>query len=188
MRPLNLKLADVGQTASPRVPSVAVSQPLEFVGYLARKHAIAGNLLSNLTAPDRPGREKRLRDLWEVTDLSAEDFANEVAHFYKLPRIDLPQLIAATSLANRFSHRFLREVTVFPCQLEEGGPNILVMADPTDAATVRAAELCLGGPVNLAIASFDDIATVLAEQLGNETLPIPEQDEWKCNPSEHRYR
>ena len=50
------------------------------------------------------------------------------------------------------------------------------MADPTDAATVRAAELCLGGPVNLAIASFDDIAAVLAEQLGNETLPIPEQD------------
>ena len=90
----HLKLADVGQTASPRVPSVAVSQPLEFVGYLARKHAIAGNLLSNLTAPDRPGREKRLRDLWEVTDLSAEDFANEIAHFYKLPRIDLPQLIA----------------------------------------------------------------------------------------------
>jgi len=176
VRPLNLKLADVGQSAPPRVPSVAVSQPLEFVSYLARKHAIAGNLLSNLTTPDRPGREKRLRDLWEVTDLSAEDFANEIAQFYKLTRLDLPQLIGATSLASRFSHRFLREMTVFPCQLDEGGPNVLVMADPTDAATVRAAELCLGGPVELAIASFDDIATVLAEQLGIETPPAPQDD------------
>jgi len=158
------------------MPSVAVSQPLEFVSYLARKHAIAGNLLSNLTAPDRPGREKRLRDLWEVTDLSAEDFANEIAQFYKLTRLDLPQLIGATSLASRFSHRFLREMTVFPCQLDEGSPNVLVMADPTDAATIRAAELCLGGPVELAIASFDDIATVLAEQLGIETPPAPQDD------------
>ena len=114
MRPQNLKLADVGQSTPPRVPNVAVSQPLEFVGHLARKHAINGNLLSNLTGADRPGREKKLRDLWEVTELSADDFANEVAHFYKLPRLDLPQLIAATSLANRFSHRFLREMTVFP--------------------------------------------------------------------------
>jgi general secretion pathway protein E len=53
----------------------------------------------------------------------------------------------------------------------------LVVADPTDAASVRAAELCLGGPVTLAIASFEDIATVLAEQLGNEILPAPAQDD-----------
>ena len=177
MRPQNLKLADIGQSAPPRVSNVAVSQPLEFVGHLARKHAINGNLLSNLTGSDRPGREKRLRDLWEVTELSADDFANEVANFYKLPRLDLPQLIAATSLANRFSHRFLREMTVFPCQREDGGPLVLVVADPTDAASVRAAELCLGGPVTLAIASFEDIATVLAEQLGNEILPAPAQDD-----------
>jgi general secretion pathway protein E len=177
VRPQNLKLADIGQSAPPRVSNVAVSQPLEFVGHLARKHAINGNLLSNLTGADRPGREKKLRDLWEVTELSADDFANEVAHFYKLPRLDLPQLIAATSLANRFSHRFLREMTVFPCQREEGGPLVLVVADPTDAASVRAAELCLGGPVTLAIASFEDIATVLAEQLGNEILPAPAQDD-----------
>jgi len=177
VRPQNLKLADIGQSAPPRVSNVAVSQPLEFVGHLARKHAINGNLLSNLTGSDRPGREKKLRDLWEVTELSADDFANEVANFYKLPRLDLPQLIAATSLANRFSHRFLREMTVFPCQREEGGPLVLVVADPTDAASVRAAELCLGGPVTLAIASFEDIATVLAEQLGNEILPAPAQDD-----------
>ena len=48
-------------------------------------------------------------------------FADEVAQFYKLPRLDLPQLLAASSLAGQFSHRFLREMAVFPCQLEEGG-------------------------------------------------------------------
>ena len=55
------------------------------------------------------------------------------------------------------------------------GANILVMADPTDAATVRAAELCLGGLVNLAIASFDDIATVLAERRQGRAA-VPEDE------------
>ena len=37
-------------------------------------------------------------------------------------------------LPGQFSHRFLREMAVFPCQLEAGGVNTLVVADPTDAA------------------------------------------------------
>jgi general secretion pathway protein E len=183
VRPLNVKLATVAQSAPPsaRISAgparITAGQSLEFMGYLARKHAITGDLLAKLTSTNRPGREKRLRDLWDLTDLSADAFADEVAHFFKLPRLDLPQLLAAASLTGPFSHRFLREMTVFPCQLKDSRANTLVTADPTDAASIRAAELTLGGPVLLAIASFEDIATALTERLGEDALVTPEREE-----------
>jgi general secretion pathway protein E len=186
LRSINVKLAPVGQSTPPSVriaarPSRAAGQSLEFMGHLARKHAVTGDLLAKLTSA-RPGKERRLRDLWELTDLSADDFADEVAHFFKLPRLNLPQLLKASSLAAAFSHRFLREMTVFPCQLTEGGAKTLVVADPTDAASVRAAELSLGGPVAVAVASFEDIATALAERLGEDALAAPERDD--ANPAQ----
>ena len=184
MRPFNLKLVQTTQTAapttalpalqsSPIAQSAPATQTLEFMAHLARKHAIAGNPLANFAAADRPGKEKKLRDLWELTDLSADDFADEVAHFYKLPRLDLPQLLAATSQTGPFSHRFLTEMTVFPCHIAAGSGNTLVVADPSDAATIRAAEFTLGGPVTLAVASFEDIATALTRQLGEDVLTAP---------------
>src|SRR3972149_3615945 len=99
---------------------------LEFAGYLARKHSITGDLISK-SVPNHPGKEKKLRDLWELTDLSANDFADEIAQFHKLPRADLPQLLAASSLTEQFSHRFLRETMVFPCRVQEGTGNTLVV-------------------------------------------------------------
>ena len=80
----------------------------EFVEYLSSRHFNASNLLSKLSASGRRNGEKTLRDLWEVSDLSANDFATEVASFYSLPRTTLPQLIAATALTAKFSRRFLR--------------------------------------------------------------------------------
>ena len=181
MSPLNAKLAGISE--DPRRATSSVDQPrpadqaLEFVAHLARRHAITGDLLARFTAATRPRRDKKLRDLWELTDLPADEFADAVANFYKLPRLDLPQLLAASSLAGQFSQRFLREMAVFPCQLEAGDVHTLVVADPTDAASVRAAELTLGGRVALAVASFEDIATALAEQLGDDTLAGPERAE-----------
>jgi general secretion pathway protein E len=178
VRPLNVKLAGVSQ--DPPAAKTVVDQPrpadqtLEFVAYLARRDAITGDLLAKFTAAARPRREKTLRNLWELTDLPGDEFADAVAHFYKLPRIGLPQLLAASSLVASFSQRFLREMTLFPCLLEGSGARTLVVADPTDAASVRATELSLGGPVSLAVASFEDIATALAERLGEETLSAPE--------------
>ena len=169
----NVKLVQIRQSAPART-IVPAGQSLEFMGYLARKHSITGDLLSKFASAGRPGKERKLRDLWELTDLPANDFADEVAHFYKLPRLDLPQLLAASSLAKPFSHRFLREMTVFPCRLKEGGGSTLIVADPSDAATIRAAELTLGGPVELAVASFEDIATALSERLGEDELAVPE--------------
>ena len=84
MRPLNVKSVSVSPGVSAGVQSPSVGGLLEFVGYLARRHAITGDLLSKFSATNRPNREKKLRDLWDLTELPAEEFTDEVARFYKL--------------------------------------------------------------------------------------------------------
>jgi general secretion pathway protein E len=172
---VNTGLAQLSQPAPVRPPS-AVEGWLEFASYLIRKFSINGDLLSKLGARDQPPRDKRLRDLWELTELSASEFADEVARFYKLPRATLPQLLAATPLSARFSRRFLRESIVYPCQTEEH-VNALIVADPSDSAAIHAAEIVLGGPVTIRVASFDDIATALSEGIGEEDPYEPESGE-----------
>ena len=147
----------------------------EFAQHLLNKYSIAGELLSRLNAPDARGKERRLRDLWDVSELSANDFADEVALFYDLPRVALPQLVTARSVADRFSRRFLRETLVFPYDAGEQGYRLAV-ADPTDAAVIRAAEIVLGGRVEIDVASFEDIATVLSERGGTEATASDEAE------------
>ncbi|MFS8039328.1 GspE/PulE family protein [Xanthobacter sp. AM11] len=108
-----------------------------------------------------------LRKVWEGSELTAGDFADQVAHFYRLPRVALPELMAAPPLVSHFSPRFLREVTMLPFRAADGRPRLAV-GDPTDATVVRAAEIVLGEGVSLAVASFEDIATALAERLGQD--------------------
>src|SRR5215472_7915746 len=48
---------------------------------------------------------KPLQKLQQLTELSAHDFADEVARFFGWPRIALPELMRAPSLADRFSPR-----------------------------------------------------------------------------------
>src|ERR1044072_2334547 len=139
----------------------------EFVEYLSSRHFNAGNLLSKLNASGRRGGEKTLRDLWEVSDLSANDFASEVAAFYSLPRATLPQLIAATPLTAKFSRRFLRETLVFPYQHADGKPR-LVLADPNDVAAARAAEIVLGVPVEIEIGTSEAPANPSPKRRGEE--------------------
>lgn len=148
----------------------------EFVKYLTDRHFNAAGLLSKLNSASRRTGEKTLRDLWEASDLSANDFAEEVASFYRLPRIGLPQLIAAPTLAAKFSRRFLRETLVFPYSGADGACR-LVLADPTDIAAVRAAEIVLGRPVEIEIGSYEDIATVLAKRLGEDDEASPDNEE-----------
>jgi len=178
--PSNLKLAEVSHSAPARVKGpeghflVPAGRSLEFMACLARKNVVTGDVLSKFASADRPGQERKLRELWELTDLSADAFADEVTQFYKLPRLNLPQLLAASAQTGPFSHRFLNEMAVFPCQLAEGSGNTLVVADPSDAATIRAAEFTLGEPVALAVASFEEIATALTQRLGEDALTTPE--------------
>ncbi len=52
--------------------------------------------------------------LWEHTNLSATEFAEEAARFYGLERVSLQDMLSARPVVERFSQRFLREMTVFP--------------------------------------------------------------------------
>jgi len=141
----------------------------EFAKHLSGKNYIAADLILSASSLKSSTTEPTLRRLWELTDLSANDFADEVARFYRLPRLSLPQLIAASALTGRFSGRFLRETAVFPYQAPDGRFRLAV-ADPTDVAAVRAAEIVVGGPIEIDVASFEDIATALAERLGEDNV------------------
>src|SRR5215470_8213161 len=108
----NRKISDIEPSAPARGAHPA-GGCLEFASCLARKHAISGDILAGAGSADRSAATKRLRDLWELTDLSADIFADEVAGFFGLRRLNLPQLLAASPLAARFSRRFLHETAVF---------------------------------------------------------------------------
>ncbi len=115
------------------------------------------------------GNDERtsIRSIWEVSDLSADEIANTVSEYFSYPRVNLSELLTAASPADRFSSRFLRESMMFP--FDSGGGRIcLALADPTDSAAQRGAQLVLGGQLAVAIASFDDIAAVLTERLTAE--------------------
>ena len=102
--------------------------------------------------------------LWESTTLSAGEFADEAARFLGCERVTLQQMLAATSLVASFSQRFLRETLVFPYQSEDRGI-VLAVADPTDLAARRAAEIVLGPGLDIKIAAFDDLAIALDQRL-----------------------
>jgi general secretion pathway protein E len=105
-----------------------------------------------------------------MSELSANDFADELARFYSLRRVSLLQMMAATSLVSGFSRRFLRETMIFPYQGENGVAR-LALADPSDLAAVRAAEIALSRKVEIEVGSFEDIETVLGERLGQDESP-----------------
>src|SRR5947209_5465680 len=105
-----------------------------------------------------------LRELWEATDLSAAEFADEVSDYWGVGRLTLPQLLNSTPSLDGFSRRFLRESTIFPARAGTGGYRLAV-SDPSDTAAVRAAEIVFGAPVEVAVASFEDITTVLDQRV-----------------------
>jgi general secretion pathway protein E len=135
---------------------------VEFEHHLRQRAVLSGDPLS---AGDPP--ERSIRKLWERTDLSAGDFADELARFCKLPRAGLPELLAAAPALKHFSRRFLREMSIFPFQSLDGS-NALAVADPGDGAAIRATQLVLGNDVRLFVASFEDIAIALDRRLGDD--------------------
>jgi len=136
-----------------------------FGGYLRDRHPNVPAVTA--ASSDSEDGSHGLRRLWEQSDLPANEFADDVARFYKLPRIHLPQLMAATPLLGQFSRRFLRDMLAFPYR-SAAGEIRLAIADPNDTASVHAAEIVLGGSIPIDIASFEDIATALTERLGEE--------------------
>src|SRR2546421_143258 len=83
-------------------------------------------------------------------------FADEAARFFALDRVTLHDMLSAPSLGASFSPRFLREMLVFPYQSADGGA-VLAVADPTDTAARRAAEIVLRADVAIKVASAEDL-------------------------------
>jgi general secretion pathway protein E len=78
-------------------------------------------------------------------------------------------MLSATSAAESFSQRFLREMTIFPCRATGAG-TVLAVADPSDVAARRAAEIVLGAGVVIKVASFEDIAVALNHRFGSDEI------------------
>jgi general secretion pathway protein E len=145
--------------------------PEKFGAYLHEKYASGpeGRVLH--AGQSDASAIKALRELWESTDLSAADFADEVAQFWNLQRVGWQELLASDAQVEGFSRRFLREAMVFPFRSGDGGIKLAV-ADPLDTAAIRAAEMVFGDRVEIVIASFEDISTVLERLDGGEAAEV----------------
>jgi general secretion pathway protein E len=117
--------------------------------------------------------ESGLRKLWELSELSAGEFADEIASFYQLPRTTLQELVAAEPRLQKFSRRFLRDMAIFPYQ-DAGGEQSVAIADPSDSASIHAAAIVMGAAPSIRIASFEDIAAALDQRLGEDQVSVPE--------------
>jgi general secretion pathway protein E len=135
----------------------------DFFDRLAHKGVLVEGAAEQFGLAEARRTGRPLQKLWQLTETSGHEFADEVANFFGLPRVELAGLMSASALVEKFSQRFLRESCIFPCAGEAGGAR-LVLADPTDTAAIRAAEIVLG-PLQLTVASFEDIATVLTARL-----------------------
>ena len=134
-----------------------------FVEYLReRKHLTA--TAEHGEGAGQGGVDRRQAKLWELADLSANEFADEAARFYGLERVTLQDMMSAAPLAASFSARFLRETFVFPYRAADGGA-VLAVVDPTDQSAQRAAQIVLGGDVAIRVATSEDLAVVLDQRL-----------------------
>src|ERR1700736_1806185 len=135
-----------------------------FRQHLLEKYSLPARARARVESPVGSTLTRPLRELWEGTDLSAAEFADEVSDYFGVVGPTLPQFLAATPCLDGFSRRFLRESTIFPLRAANGGYRIAV-ADPSDTAAVRAAEIVFGEPVEVAVGSFEDITTVLDQRI-----------------------
>jgi general secretion pathway protein E len=114
-----------------------------------------------------PSSRLSLRAVFEASDLSAQDFADEVAVALGLGRATLAEMTTAASLGQGFSERFLRESAIFPYHGADGRICV-AMADPGDIESLRAAEIALDTKPQVVVASFEDIASALDARPGDE--------------------
>ena len=105
-------------------------ESLQFVEYLRHNDHLT-KTVSNGERAEQGSSEHSPGKLWELTDLSASEFADEAARFVDLDRVTLQDMLSAPPLGASFSPRFLREMMVFPYQSADGGA-VLAVADPTD--------------------------------------------------------
>jgi general secretion pathway protein E len=144
-------------------------ESLQFLEYLRRNDHVMELAAPNGQVAGQGGSAGSQSRLWKMTNLSAGDFADEAARFAGLERVTLQDMMAAPALNESFSQRFLREMTVFPYQTADGDA-ALAVADPTDKAAQRAAEIVLRRNVTIKVASVEDLGVVLDRRLGDDAV------------------
>src|ERR1700742_3118934 len=135
-----------------------------FRQHLLDKYSLPTRARARVENPANSTLTRPLRELWEASNVPASEFADEVAEYWKIGRLGLPQLLASTPCLDGFSRRFLRESMLFPMVRPDGSRQV-ALTDPSDTAAIRATEIVLGGEVELFAASFEDIATVLDQRI-----------------------
>ena len=145
-------------------------EALQFVEHLRRQNHLMEAAGGGEPA-EQGGSTRQQAKLWELTDLSASEFADEAARFADLERTTLQDMLSAPALSDAFSQRFLREMMVFPYQVADGGA-VLAVADPTDTAARRAAEIVLRQDITIKVASVEDLAIVLDRRLGDDDIEL----------------
>jgi general secretion pathway protein E len=158
---------DSGITANARGVSRTVDKLKEFYDHLRNQRLLNGPASERFNLSEAQRQGKPLQKLWQQSEISANEYADEVARFFTLPRVSLAELMSAAPRTANFSSRFLRDSCIFPCSGDAGQVRV-VLADPTDTAVIRAAELVLGTPLPISVASFEDIATVLSTRLDED--------------------
>jgi general secretion pathway protein E len=141
----------------------------QFLEHLRRSDRLMQPGARNSEPAEQGGALRPQSKLWEVTNLPPGDFADEAARFAGLERVTLQELLSAPALNEAFSQRFLREMVVFPYQTATGDA-ALAVADPTDRAAHRAAEIVLRRNVAVTVASVEDLAVVLDRRLGDDDI------------------
>src|SRR5262249_51989133 len=119
---VEMRAMSTGAAPSQGEARLPVEGAAAFLRFLADRQHFSDDAAARSEPTDASDGQGTLRKLWESTDLSAHDFADEVARFFGLPRVDLPQLLAAAAEVKQFSPRFLRQMTVFPYRSEQGEP------------------------------------------------------------------
>src|SRR5882724_6770617 len=143
----------------------------QFVEYLRRSKRLT-TVDGRRDPTGQSGVDIRQAKLWELADLSAGEFADEAARFHDLERVTLQDMMSAAPLVAAFSQRFLRETVVFPYRSVDRRI-VLAVADPTDQAAQRAAQIVLGPGVEIRVATSDDLAVVLSHRLDQDDADLP---------------
>jgi general secretion pathway protein E len=154
-----------------------------FRQHLLEKYSLPPKARARVENPVNSTLARPLRELWEATDLSAAEFADEVSDYWGVIRLSLPQLLGSTPCLDGFSRRFLRESTIFPFRAPDGGYRLAV-ADPSDTASIRAAEIVFGAPVEIAVASFEDVTTLLDQRVDADSANAEEGTRGSTQQSE----
>src|SRR5215467_8378999 len=143
----------------------------DFISHLARKGA-----LRNAQEPEGAAAARR-RDTFGdadwvgMTKLTHTGFADELAAYYRCPRVQRGDLVGGRFVGERLSSRFLKDERLFPYEARSGELT-LAIAHPIEDETIRAAEIALQREVAIAVATAEDIDAALATTL--ETIPAKE--------------